>query len=89
MAEHNFTKEEVARRGQQIYDERIRQDVEADYPGKFLAVDILTGNYEIADDLLTAGDRVRARNPSAVPYTVRVGSPFAIRLGSRWLRPAS
>ena len=80
MQFRRLTPEEIARHGQQIYNEELRSRVEATHPGQFLVLDVLTGAYEIADDDLAASDRALAKNPAAVLYGVRIGHPTAYRL---------
>ena len=41
---------EIVRRGEEIYDRDIRALVEAEHDGKFLVLDIESGDYEIGDD---------------------------------------
>ena len=76
-----YTTEEVGRRGQALYEQQIRDKVEAEHRGKFLVLDITTGAYEIAEDDLAASDRLLAKHPSAVSYGLRIGYPAAYRLG--------
>lgn len=78
---HGRTSEEVARRGEEIYERSIRAEVEADNDGRFLALDVLSGDYEVADGALPASARLRERRPGAVLYLMRVGRPAAFRLG--------
>ena len=73
--------EDVVRRGQELYEQQIQPQVEAENRGKFLILDVETGQYEIDAEDLTASKRLLARVPSAVLYGVRVGSPTAYRLG--------
>ena len=77
----NYSPEVVASRGQAIYEQQIRDQVEARNQGKFLVVDIETGDYEIDDDDLKATKRVMAKRPDAVLYGLRIGYPTAYRLG--------
>ena len=81
-----YSKEEFARRGQEIYDRVIRPRVEAGNDGKFAAIDIETGEYEIDTDDYTATERLLARNPDAQIWLLRVGYRAAYRIGSRPLR---
>ena len=76
-----YTTEEVGRRGQALYDEEIRDKAEAEHHGRFLVLDITTGEYEIDDTDLIASKRAITKNPDAVLYGVRVGYPAAYRLG--------
>jgi len=48
-------------------------------------LDIVTGDYEIAEDDLTASDRLLARNSDVVVYGLRIGSPTTYRLGGHSL----
>ena len=83
MSQPDWTKEEVARRGREIYERDLRSRVEAAHQGQFLVVDVTTGDYEIAEDDLTASDRMMARNPDAVLYGLRIGLGYTYRLGLR------
>lgn len=76
--------DEVVRRGQAIYDERIRPHVEASDKGKFVVIDIETGAYEIDDDEMAAFDRAAAKNPSGIHCLLKIGSPAAHRIGGRF-----
>jgi len=49
--------------------------------GKFIVIDIETGDYEVDDDDLKATKRVLARRPEAVLYGLRIGYPTAYTLG--------
>lgn len=80
----NYTTEEVAARGEAIYAEQLRGLVEAGNNGKFLVLDIETGDYEIDADDLQATLRMLSRRPAAVLYGLRIGYPAAYRLGGRF-----
>lgn len=77
----NYTPEEVESRGEATYEERIRQKVETGNKGKFLVIDIETGEYEIDEDDAAATRRALAKRPAAVLYGLRIGYPSAYRLG--------
>lgn len=76
-----YTAEEGAARGEALYEQRIRPHVEATHVGKFVVVDIETGDYEIDADDLAATKRALAKRPDAVLYGLRIGYPTAYRLG--------
>ena len=77
----HYTAEEVAARGEALYEQRIQPHVEATHQGKFVVVDIETGDYEIDADDLAATKRALAKRPDAVLYGLRIGYPTAYRLG--------
>jgi hypothetical protein len=77
-----YSKEEFARRGDEIYERDIRPHVEAGDAGKFVVIDIDTGAYEVDADELVASDRLLARHPDAQIWLTRVGSRYARRFGT-------
>jgi len=78
-----YSKEEFARRGDAIYEKKILPKLAAKDAGKFLAIDIDTGEYAIAADEMAAGNKLRARLPEAQIWMVRVGSRYVHRFGGR------
>lgn len=78
-----FSNEEIAARGQTLYDERIRATVEQQHDGRFLVVDIETGEYEIADAAVDAIRRMRARLSDPALFILRIGRAAAYRLGAQ------
>ena len=79
----------IALRGQSIYDEQIKPLVEPTHKGKFVAIDIDTGEYEIDPRDATACQRLRNRLPSANLFAVRAGHPAAYHLSGRIRIPAA
>ena len=77
-----YSKEEFARRGDEIYERDIRPHVEAGNEGKFVVIDLDTGAYEIDTDEMVASDRLLARHPDAQVWLTRVGSRYARRFGA-------
>ncbi len=78
-----YSKEEFARRGDALFESEVRPHLNPADKGKFAAIDIETGEYELASHELEAGDRLRARLPSAQIWMVRVGERSVRRFGGR------
>jgi hypothetical protein len=78
-----YSKEEFARRGTNIYEREVRPQLEAGDEGKIVAIDIETGAYELAEDVLAASERLLARCPDAQPWLVRIGHRALHRFGTR------
>jgi hypothetical protein len=72
---------EFARRGDEIYNRDIRPQVEAGNKGKFVAIDIESGAWEMDADDYTATERLLNRLPDAQIWLVRVGHRAAYRIG--------
>jgi hypothetical protein len=78
MGHLKYTDEEIVRRGHEWYETRIRGKVETSSKGKELVIDIETGDWEVADDLLEAARRAQARHPGAALFQMRIGYPAKI-----------
>jgi hypothetical protein len=81
-----YPKEEFARRGDEIYETQVLPQVEEGNHGKIVAIDIETGAFELADEILTATNRLFERLPDAQPWIVRIGHRAVHRFGARSLR---
>jgi hypothetical protein len=82
LPQPRYSKEEFARRGDEIYDRDIAPHVSAEDKGKFVAIDIENGDYEVASDELTAADRLRIRHPDAQIWLRRLGFGYTYRFGA-------
>ena len=49
VRQRRYSKEELAQRGQELYESSIRQQVESGNTDKIAAIDIETGAFEVAD----------------------------------------
>ncbi len=81
-----YSKEEFARRGDEIYESQVRSQVEAGNLGKIVAIDIETGVFELADDTMSATRQLYDRVPDAQPWVIRIGYRAVHRFGARSLR---
>ncbi|MEM9219500.1 MAG: hypothetical protein AAGD25_34855 [Cyanobacteria bacterium P01_F01_bin.150] len=77
-----YSKEEIARRGSEIYASQVRSQVEGENHGKVVAIDIETGAFEMAKDSLTASDQLLKRYPDAQIWFVRIGHRTVHRVRS-------
>jgi hypothetical protein len=80
LSASGYTSHDIIQRGQEIYERDIRRKVEV-HQGKMLALDVDSGEYSLADESITAFDRLKARVPNAAVYLIRVGFPTAVRIG--------
>ena len=84
------TPEELAQLGAEAFDRHVRPKLRPEDDGKFVAIDVVTGDHEIDKDDYDAVMRLRARRPSAEPSRrgVRVLARRH-RVQSRLVTPAS
>lgn len=83
-----LTADEIGDRGEAIYEDQLRAQLEPSNIGRSLSIDIDSGEYEMGDDRLENVRRLRHRLPDAVIYTLKIGYPAVAVIGGR-LRPNS
>ncbi len=76
-----LSREEFSRRGDEIYERQVAPKVESRHAGKFVAIDIETGAFEVASEELVASDRLLDRLPGAQVWLRQIGTRFAHRFG--------
>ena len=84
--QRRYSKEELAQRGQELYDSGIRQRVESGNKGKIVAIDIETGEFEIDEKVVPATNRLFERYPDAQPWVIRIGHRAVDHFGARSLK---
>ncbi len=75
-----YTPEQIGSLGEQLYQERIRALVEAGNLGKMVVIDVVSGDFEVAERDGVASQRLRSRHPEAVTYGLRIGYPTAYHI---------
>ncbi len=86
VRQRRHSKEELARRGQELYESGVRHQVEAGNESKIVAIDIETGDFEVDDDIVPATNRLFERNPNAQPWVIRIGHRAFDHFGARSLK---
>jgi hypothetical protein len=81
-----YSKEEFAKRGDALYESKIRSQVEEGHHGKIVAIDLETGAFEVDTSEIAACDRLEASHPEAQIWMVRIGSRHVRRFGGRTKR---
>lgn len=71
---------EIAERGQKIYEDKYRDTFERDFPNRFAAIDINTGNAYVADsptEAILSAQRAKQAGPF---HIIKVGSAGVYRV---------
>ena len=85
-----LSKEETARLGDEIYERDVRPQVEEAHHGEYVAIDVDSGAWALADDLLAAANSLRTQHPLVTDvWMVRVGYRAVHHFGGRPLRSTS
>jgi hypothetical protein len=72
---------EIVRRGQEIYDRRLRAGLEATSEGRFVAIEPDSGDYYLGESLSEAIQAARAAHPDQLVFALRVGHRTTVDLG--------
>lgn len=80
-------REEAVRLGREIYKQSILPQVEAEHFGEYVAIDVETGDWAVADTTRAAVERLQVRHPDAVDVLCeRVGYRALRSFGAGSLR---
>jgi hypothetical protein len=82
-AEPRRNPEDVARSGADVYARLVRPALRPEDDGKYVAIDVNSGDYEINEDDYTAVARLESRSPTAEVWLMRAGRRAACRMGWR------
>lgn len=83
MTGPRYSKEEFARRGDDLYDREVAHRLGPDSVRKYVAIDIDSGDFEIDANEIVASDRLVARHPSAQIWVTRAGMRFVRQFGAQ------
>jgi hypothetical protein len=70
----------IADRGEEIYREKYKTAFEEEHPGKFVAIDVMTGHAYIGNTPEEAYENARTDAPQGVFHLIRVGYTGAFRV---------
>ena len=75
--------DEVARRGNDIFQRLVKPLLRPEDKGRLVAIDIDTGAFEVADTMHAACQHLRERSPDARIWGVRAGYVAVHSFGGR------
>ena len=81
LKKENTQTDTLSENGQRLYDERLRELLEPQHTGEFVAIEPDTGRYFLGDSGLTALRAGRQALPEKLFYLLRVGSDAAYHVG--------
>lgn len=71
----------IAERAKQIYNERLKSQMEALYPDSFVAIEPDSGECFLGATLSEAIGKSRQKYPDRLAHAIRVGHPAAVHFG--------
>ena len=82
MSNGRPTPQQIVERGREIYECRLRSQLEAGHLGEFVVINIESGDYEVGADDLLVSKLAKARFGDAPLFTMRIGHETAYRLSA-------
>jgi len=73
--------DEIAQRGDQIYERSVRAEFEKTHSGKIVAIDITSSAYALGETSLEASKTLKKEHPKAIVWLVRIGERALHRIG--------
>jgi hypothetical protein len=94
VRQRRYSKEEIARRGQELYESGIRQQIEAGNEGRIVAITSgrlrqryrNPGDFEVDETVVGATERLFERHPDSQPWGIRIGHRAVYHFGARSLK---
>ena len=86
MGHPRYSTDEIIARGKEIYEKQLKSKLESQNLGKYLVIDIDTGDYEIDEDDLTAALRAYQKNPDGARYEMQIGYATSGTIGNASMR---
>ncbi len=72
---------EIARRGEEIYSQRLRAELEITHSGFLVSIEPDSGDYYLGRRIEEAIGAARRAHPDKVTYTARIGFVSAVQFG--------
>jgi hypothetical protein len=83
MGHPRYSTDEIVARGKEIYEKQLKSKLEPEHIGKFLVIDIETGEYEMDEDDLAASLRAYDKKPEGARFGMRIGYRTSGTLGGK------
>ena len=74
MDNNGFSAEQLASRGQKIYEDKLKIKLEAEHWGEYVAIYVKTGEFFVAPTLEEALEKARKKYPDEYFHFVRIDS---------------
>jgi hypothetical protein len=68
-------KEQLVARGEAIYQQRLKSQLEPARRGQIVAIEVDSGDYFVGKSVAEAGRKARAKHPEKFFYFVKIGFP--------------
>lgn len=74
MDNTTLTPQEVEKKGQEIYEQKLKDKLEKGSFGKYVAIDVDTEEYFIGESLEEALNKAKEKYPNKIFHSIKIGS---------------
>lgn len=71
----------VISRAKQLYEEKLKAELEAEYRDRFVAIEPDSGDYFVGDTFDEAVKQATEKYPTRISHTIRIGHEAAFHIG--------
>ena len=76
-----LTPEEIAKKGEEIYQTKLKSQLEPKENGKYLVIDVMSGDYFLGESILEANEKAKAKYTDRLFYALKVGYKGIFKMG--------
>ena len=69
-----LTPQEVEKKGQEIYEQKLKDKLESESLGKYVAIDVETEEYFLGESLEDALTKAKEKYPNKIFHSIKIGS---------------
>ena len=73
--------EQVSEKGEEFYKNKLKSILEPIDNGKFVAIEIISGDYFIGNSILEALDAAKKKYPDRLFHTIKIGYQGIFKMG--------
>ena len=73
---------DVARRAQEIYDQRLKAELELKHLNAYVAIEPDSVDYFIGSSISEADDAAQKKHPGSLTYALRIGHDVVFHMGA-------
>jgi hypothetical protein len=78
-----MTPTKICSQGRSLYENQLRSALEMQHHGKYLVLDVETGDCEVASEYVSALVEMQKKHEGRLQYVVRIGDSTLMRMGRR------
>lgn len=75
---------ELAKKGEEIYQKELKNKLEKDNYGKFVAIEVESKDYFLGETSIEASSKARKKHPDKIFYLVKIGFPAVFTMSNHF-----